>query len=99
MKDTHDIKNKDGAYKPDAFQKFEIPFLTMWPLASNGCLVAAGDCLLHYMHSGKKKHEKMSPQAFLICFQKALRAVKLLDHCYEKELDNDKAKVLILLPL
>ncbi len=38
----------------------------------------------------------MSPQAFLTCFQKALQAVKLLDCCYEKELDNDKGKVLFL---
>ncbi len=32
----------------------------------------------------------MSLQAFLTCFQKELQAVKLLDYCYEKELDNAK---------
>ncbi len=42
----------------------------------------------------------MTPQTFLTCFQKALCAVKLLDCCYEKELDDIKAKILFsyLLP-
>ncbi len=36
----------------------------------------------------------MSPQSFYTRFQKALRAVKLLDHCYEKELDDNEAKII-----
>ncbi len=35
----------------------------------------------------------MSPQTFYTCFQKAIHTVKLLDHCYEKELDANKAKI------
>ncbi len=35
----------------------------------------------------------MSPHAFLTCFQKTLHAVKLLDCCWEKELDDMKAKI------
>ncbi len=34
----------------------------------------------------KKKPEIMSPQTFLTCFQKAMHAVKLLDHCHENNL-------------
>ncbi len=73
-------------------------FLKIWNrffnyLASNGRPIAAGDSLLHYLHSGKKKAYTMSPQSFYTRFQKVLRAVKLLDHCYEKELDDNKAKL------
>ncbi len=32
---------------------------------------------------------------FLTCFQRALCAVNHLDHCYEKELDNNKAKIFL----
>ncbi len=92
MKDLPNIKNNDGTYKSDAFQKIWNTFFNY--VASKGKSVAAGDCLLHCMHSGKNKSEKMTPQAFLTCFQKALWAVRRLDCCYEKKLDNKEAKVL-----
>ncbi len=68
-------------------------------LASSGRPIAAGDILLHYLRSGKKKSYTMSPQSFYTRFQKALRAVKLLDRCYEKELDNNVAKLIFFLRL
>ncbi len=46
-----------------------------------------------FLHSDKEKSEIISPQAFLACFQKALWAVWLLDHYFEKELVNVKDKV------
>ena len=36
----------------------------------------------------------MTPQSFYTCFQKALHAVKMLDRFYEKELDNNEAKII-----
>ncbi len=36
----------------------------------------------------------MSPQSFYTHFQKALRAVKLLDCYYEKELNDNEAKII-----
>ncbi len=36
----------------------------------------------------------MTPQSFYTRFQKALHDVKLLDCCYEKELDDTKAKII-----
>ncbi len=73
--------------KPDAFQKIRKTFFNH--VASAGCPIVAGDFFLHYMRSGKKKPHNMTPQSFYTCFQNALHAVKLLDCCYEKELDND----------
>ncbi len=63
-------------------------------VASTGCPVATGNCLLHYMYSGKKKPQNMSLQPFYTHFQNALHAVKLLDHCHEKDLDNNKSKII-----
>ncbi len=40
----------------------------------------------------------MKPQVFLTHFQKVLRAIKLLNHCYEKDLDDEEAKVLFFYP-
>ncbi len=78
-------------------------FLKIWNrffnyLASTGCPIAAGDILLHYLRSGKKKPFDMSPQSFYTRFQKVLHAVKLLDRCYEKELDNKEAKIIFSMP-
>ncbi len=36
----------------------------------------------------------ITPQPFYTRFQKAFHAVKLLDCCYERELDDDEAKIL-----
>ncbi len=65
-------------------------------IVSAECPVSAGDFRDQYIYSGKKKPKSMSPQTFLICFQKALCTVKILDHCYEKELYNNEAKVVII---
>ncbi len=39
----------------------------------------------------------MNPQSFYTRFQKALHAVKLMDHCYEKELNNTEAKIIFFI--
>ncbi len=44
--------------------------------------------------SGKKKPHTTTPQSFYTRFQKALHAVQLLDCHYEKELDDDKTKII-----
>ncbi len=92
MNEIPNIKNDDGTYKSDAFHKICNTFFNH--IASAGCPVVAGDCLLHYMHSGKKKPATMSHQSFLTCFEKELHAMKLLDCCYEKERHNEDAKIL-----
>ncbi len=91
MTKTMYIKNVNGMYQHNAFQKIGNTFFNY--VASDGCPVAAGNCILHYMHSGNKKPKSRSPQTFLTCFQKALHAVKLLDYCYKKEHENNKAKI------
>ncbi len=67
-------------------------------MTSAGHPVAPGDCLLFFMQSGKKKPKVMYPQIFLAPFQKMLHAIKLLIHCYEKELDKDEAKIMFFSP-
>ncbi len=47
--------------------------------------------------SGKKKPRTMTPQSFYAGFQKALHVIKLLDQIYEKQLDDDKAKIIFFL--
>ncbi len=92
MNKTPIIKNDDGLYKSGAFpQNLQQLFNHV---ASAGRHVATGGCLLHYMRRGKKKPATMSLQSFFTCIKKALHAVKLLDCCYEKELDNEEAKIL-----
>ncbi len=86
MADNNHLKNDDETFQAGTFLKICNSFFNY--VALSGCPIAAGDCLLHYMHSSKKKHHHMTPQSFYTCFQKALRAVKILDHCYEKELEN-----------
>ncbi len=39
----------------------------------------------------------MSPQTFDTSFQIVMHTVKLLDCCYEKELDNEKAKIIFFI--
>lgn len=75
--------------------KFATLFLNK--VASNGCPVANGNILLHYMQSGKKKPHCMASQSFLTRFQKVLDAAKLVDCCYEKELDDKEAKILFFI--
>ncbi len=83
---------EDGTYQPCSFLKICNSFINY--VALSGCPIAAGDYLLHNMHSGKKKPHYMTPQSFYTHFQKALHAVKLLDRCYEKELDDTEAKII-----
>ncbi len=59
--------------------------------------IATGNCLLHHMCSGKKKSQHMSLQTFCSCFQEAMCAVKILDHCHEKNLDDNKNKILFFI--
>ncbi len=66
-------------------------------VASAGRPIAAGDCLRHNMHSVNKKPQSMSHQTLYTHFQNAMHVVKLLDHCYEKELKNAKAKINIFI--
>ncbi len=74
--------------------KFATPFLTMLPLPDALLKLVT---VFFIMSSGKKKLMNMSPQSFYTLFQKALCAVKLLDHCCKKELDNDKENILIFI--
>ncbi len=39
----------------------------------------------------------MTPQPFYTRFQKVLHAIKFFDGCYEKELYNDKAKIIFFI--
>ena len=84
----------DINYPKGAFLDIRNKFFNF--LASDGRPIAAGDALLHYLRSGKKKASHVSPQSFYTRFQKALRAVKVLDRHYEKELDDDEAKIIFL---
>ncbi len=59
IKETAYIKNDDGTYKSDAFLKIQNTFFNY--VASARHPVAAGNCLLHYMCSGKKKPMNMTP--------------------------------------
>ncbi len=86
------LKNDDEKYQAGAFLKICNSFFDC--VASSGRPIAADDCLLHYMCSGKKKPHHMTPQSFYTLFQKALCPVKLLDHCYERELDDTEAKII-----
>ncbi len=79
-------------YPSDTVQK--VCNTALHYVASNGRPVDTGNCILCYMRHGKKKCQGISPQIFLTCFQKVLYAVKLLDHCYKNELDNNEAKIL-----
>ncbi len=69
--DNSDLKNDNDTFKPGAFKQICNSFFNY--VASSGHPIAAGDCLLHYLCSGKKKPNTMT-----------LRAIKLLDHYYEK---------------
>ncbi len=91
MEETKEVQNDNVTYKPEVFQTIHNTFFHH--VASAGYPIATGDCLLHYMRSGKKEPQSMTPQSFYTHFQKALCAVNLLDHCYEKEFNNDKAKI------
>ncbi len=86
MEETTNTKNNDKMYKPDTFHK--ICNTCFNHVASAGHPVAAGDCLLHYLCSEKKKLINISPKTFYTQFQKVIHAVQRLDCCYEKELNN-----------
>ncbi len=90
LNNNKNLKNDDGLFQPNAFHTICNTFFNY--VASTGRPIATGDCLLHYMYSGKKKPHYMTPQSFYTRFQKALFAVKLLGRCCEKELDGTKAK-------
>ncbi len=94
MEETPNTKNDNGMYKPNAFLKIRNTFFNH--VASAIHPIAAGNCRLHYLYSGKKNPINMSPQTFYTSFHKALHAVKLLDCYYEKDLDDDRAKILFL---
>ncbi len=68
----------------------------MWPPLDALLLLVIVSSITYILVTGKRKSDKMTPKAFLTCFQKALQAVKLLDCCYEKELDDEEAKVLFI---
>ncbi len=95
MEEMPNIKNDDEAYKPNAFLKNCSTFLNH--VASTGCPATTGDCLLHYLHSEKKKPQAMFPQTFYTHFLKALHAIELFNDCYNKDLDDNKAKILFFI--
>ncbi len=90
--DNNHLKNDDETYQAGAFLKICNSCFNY--VALSGRLIAVDDCLLHYIHSGKKKPHNMTPQSFYTHFQKALCAVNLLDLCYEKELYDAEAKII-----
>ncbi len=92
IKDNKNLKNANKSFQAGTFLKIRNSFFNY--VASADCPITAGDCLLHYLRRGKKKPQNMTPQSFYTCFQKALRVVKLLDRCYEKDLNDDKAKII-----
>ncbi len=70
---TTNLKNYNGMYKPNASQKVCNTFFNY--VASNGNPVAAGNCLLYYMHSGKEKPQSMSPHTSLHASSKHFKLV------------------------
>ena len=86
------INDENGRQYPDAFKRIRNTFFNY--VAAGGRDVAAGDMMLHFMRNNKKKPAAMSPQKFLTRFEKAMKAVKLLDRKYEKEMDDVEAKIL-----
>ncbi len=74
------------------FSKFATPSLILLPLPVVPLLLVTAFSVICIVARGKKKPQSMSPQSFYTRFQKALHAVKLLDRCYEKELDDAEAK-------
>ncbi len=52
MEEMEDTKSDNETYKPDAFQKIHNTFFNH--VASTGCPVSTGNCLFHYICSGKK---------------------------------------------
>ncbi len=63
-------------------------------MAFDGCPIAADNCLLYYMHDERKNPFSMTPQYFQNSFQKVLQAMKLLNHNYEKDLNDNMANIL-----
>lgn len=51
--DTIDLKNEDSIYKNDAFQHVPSTFFNL--LAARVHYIIAGNLMLHFMHSIKKK--------------------------------------------
>lgn len=90
--DTTNLKNDDGSYRDDAFQNACNTIFNF--VAAKGHHIVAGDLMLYFMRSNKKKHINMSPKHFLTCFEKPVWAVKVLDRHYEAELTNTKAILL-----
>ncbi len=59
MVETKNYKELNGKPKPNTSKWFATPFLNY--VASNGYPITTGNCLLHYMHRGKKKSHGISP--------------------------------------
>ncbi len=57
---TTNFKNDNGSYTEEVFQNIHNTLFNF--MASNGFLVDTGNCLLNYMHGGKKKPYHMTPQ-------------------------------------
>ncbi len=66
IEETLDVKNDHGAYTENAFHKVCNNSFTF--VASYRCHIAAVNCLLYYMHDGKKIYNHMSPKHFLTHF-------------------------------
>ncbi len=82
MNETMDLKTDNGTYKADVFHKAFNAFFN----------IVASD----KQHINAHPYT-ISPQHFLTCFQKAVNAVKILDCCYKKDIDNEEAKICFLL--
>ncbi len=73
-----------------SFKTFALPFLALWPPTDaplQMTIVSFTKCI------NKKINCTHVTPTFLIHFQKAIRAVRHLNHCYKKELDEDEAKI------
>ncbi len=88
---TTNLKNDDGTYKDNPFQKVCNTFFNF--VTPKGCLLAAGNCLLHYMDDDKNNYHHISPQHFLLSFPESVCAIGLVNSCYNKELNNTKARI------
>ncbi len=97
INDNNKLKSDDDTFKPGAFKKIHNSFFNY--VASSGRPIAAGDCLLHYLRSGKKKPNTMTPQSFYTRFQKAEPLVSsILVVISKKPRDKIVSTLTILVP-
>ncbi len=74
------------------FKMFATTFFTLWPPQDSPMSLAIDSFTTCMME--KRKPTTYHPNIFSHASRKAMQAVNLLDCCHEKELDDEKAKIL-----